>query len=371
MKHSAIRRVVPVGAVVALMLTAAACGGSKSSNNSAAARASTSSGSSASGSAAAAKSMTDVTYLTDFLSNGTYSPMWYGIKLGYYKAQGINLKIQYGTGSATTSQAIASGKADIGDAFSGTMAQAVAKGAPLESVGFFRANGGWAFYCDKKLGISTLKQMAGHSVILPPGTPQASLYKGVLNAVGVSPDSVKIQSVPSSAEDSTYATGKADCVGGTLGDAPNFLPLRASTVLPWSSGGFNGGGYNFFVTKSYLAANKQVIEGFLKATYQSIEASLKNPADAVAAFNAANPQAKPDLTKQQWAAVKPEFCTKDMTQQGKMMGYQLPAAWSDVVSDLQKYASLPSSVQASSLFTNEFFDQDNVSSAACTSDISG
>ena len=53
------------------------------------------------------------------------------------------------------------------------------------------------------------------------------------------------------------------------------------------------------------------------------------------------------------------------------MGYQLPAAWSDVVSDLQKYASLPSSVQASSLFTNEFFDQDNVSSAACTSDISG
>jgi len=315
--------------------------------------------------------MTDVTYLTDFLSNGTYSPMWYGIKLGYYKAQGINLKIQYGTGSATTSQAIASGKADIGDAFSGTMAQAVAKGAPLESVGFFRANGGWAFYCDKKLGISTLKQMAGHSVILPPGTPQASLYKGVLNAVGVSPDSVKIQSVPSSAEDSTYATGKADCVGGTLGDAPNFLPLRASTVLPWSSGGFNGGGYNFFVTKSYLEANKQVIEGFLKATYQSIEASLKNPADAVAAFNAANPQAKPDLTKQQWAAVKPEFCTKDMTQQGKMMGYQLPAAWSDVVSDLQKYASLPSSVQASSLFTNEFFDQDNVSSAACTSDISG
>lgn len=354
--------------LVSLALTATACGSSSPSSN--AAQGGTTPGSSGSSGQAAAP-LTNVSYLTDFLSNGTYAPLWYGIKLGYYKAQGINLQIAYGSGSAKTAQAVASGKADIGDLYSGTMAQAVAKGAPLVSIGYFRANGGWSFYCDKKLGINSLKQMAGHSVILPPGTPQATLYKGVLGAVGLAPNSVKVESVPSSAEDSTYATGKADCVGGTLGDAPNFLSLRPSTVLPWSSGGFNGGGYNFFVTKSYLAAHPKLVEGFLKATYQSIQASLNNSANAVASFTAANPQARADLTKAQWAAVRPEFCTKQMAAQNVKLGYQLPSSWADVVSNLQKYATLPSSVKASSLYTNQFFDQAQVSSTNCTSDISG
>lgn len=313
---------------------------------------------------------TTVTYLTDYVTNGVYAPMWYGKQQGYFKDEGINLKIVYGTGSSTTVQQVAGGKADIGDAFSGVIAQGVAGGAPIKAVGFFRANGAFAFFCDKKLNITTYAQMKGHSVIIPPGTVQGALYKGALKAGGLAADNITVDGVASKTAGSVYSGGKADCITETLGDAPTFQKLRPSTVMLWSDNGFNMPGFAFFAKKDYLANHSKIVEGFLKATYRSIGASLDKPKDALDAFLKANPTAPKSLSSAQWDVSHTVFCTKPMAAKNLPIGYQIPDAWSTVVTAVQTYQGLSKSVVASSLFTNKYFDDDHVSKNTCTSDIS-
>src|ERR1700728_3692533 len=97
--------VLVLSAIAAISL--AACGSSASQGSSPGAQGSSK------------PALQSVTYLTDFVAHGVYSPVFYGIQKGYYAAQGIDLQVKFGTGSSTTVQDVAAGKADIGDAFSG------------------------------------------------------------------------------------------------------------------------------------------------------------------------------------------------------------------------------------------------------------
>lgn len=342
----------------AVLISLAACGSSGSS-----------AASSASSGSSAKPALQSVTYLTDFISNGVYSPVFYGIQKGYYAAQGINLQVKFGTGSSTTVQDVAAGKADIGDAFSGVIAQGDSTGADIESVGFFRANGAFAFFCDSKLGITKFSQLKGKSIVIPPGTVQAALYPGVLSAVGLTASDIKVDSIASASAGADYASGQGDCIAETLGDAPTFATRRPSTTLLWSNGGFQVPGFAFFTTKSYLAGHQSLVKGFLTATYESIAAALADPAAAVSAFTAANPTANSALVQAQWTASKRVFCTDAMAQASSKIGYQLPAAWQTIVTEMKKYENLPAAITPTSLYTNQFFTEGSVSSMACSSGI--
>jgi NitT/TauT family transport system substrate-binding protein len=316
--------------------------------------------------ASAPATMTTVNFLTDFVTNGVQSPLYYGVQQGYYKAEGIDLNITAGTGSGNAITAVTAGQADIGDALSANLVQAAAKGTQLTSVGWFRANSAFAFFCDKKLNITSVAKMKGHSVLIPPGTAQASMLPGVLAAAGLKQSDVTVDAVAASTVGATYASGQADCITQTLGDAPTFQTSRPSTVISWSTAGFAVPGFSFFVTPSYLSAHRNVIAGFLRATYKSIAASLKNPPAAVTAFLKANPTVEPGLAKAQFKASQVVYCTTAEAKAGSDIGAMNAKEWSSLVSVLQQYAGLSSSVTPSTLYTDQFFKlSTSVSSTAC------
>lgn len=313
-----------------------------------------------------AASMTTVNFLTDFVANGVQAPFYYGISKGYYKAEGIDLKVTAGTGSANTITAVTAGQANIGDALSANLAQAADKGTSLTSVGWFRANSAFAFFCDKKLNIKTVAKLKGHSILVAPGTAQANLISGVLSAGGLSTSDVTVESVAAKTIGSTYAGGQADCITQTLGDAPTFDKSRPSTVISWSAAGFAVPGFSFFVTPSYLSAHKDVVAAFLRATYKSIAAAIKNPDGAVTAFQQANPTVDPDLSKAQFKASQVVYCTTAAAKSGSDLGAMTGEEWSSLVSILRKDAGLSSSVKATQLYTDQFFKgSQSVSSTVC------
>lgn len=325
--------------------------------------------SSSSPSASQPAKMTTVNYLTDFVANGVQAPFYYGISKGYYKAEGIDLKVTAGTGSANTITAVTAGQANIGDALSANLAQAADKGTALTSVGWFRANSAFAFFCNKKLDIKNVAQLKGHSILVAPGTAQANLISGVLSAGGLSTSDVNIESVAAKTIGSTYAGGQADCITQTLGDAPTFQKSRPSTIISWSAAGFAVPGFSFFVTPSYLSAHKDVVASFLRATYKSISAAIKNPDAAVTAFQQANPTVDADLSKAQFKASQVVFCTTAAAKAGSALGAMTGEEWSSLVGLLQKDAGLSSSVKASQLYTNQFFTgSDAVSSTVCSAE---
>jgi len=62
---------------------------------------------------------------------GEHAPFYYGKAKGIYAAEGIDLEIQEGRGSAATTQAVAAKTADFGYVDVPTMMRAAIKGAPV------------------------------------------------------------------------------------------------------------------------------------------------------------------------------------------------------------------------------------------------
>src|ERR1700721_668883 len=66
---------------------------------------------------------------------GEHAPFYYGKAKGIYAAEGIDLEIQEGRGSAPTTQAVAAKTADFGYVAVPTMMRAAVKGAPIVATG--------------------------------------------------------------------------------------------------------------------------------------------------------------------------------------------------------------------------------------------
>ncbi len=66
---------------------------------------------------------------------GEHAPFYYGKAKGIYAAEGIDLEIQEGRGSAATTQAVAAKTADFGYVDVPTMMRAAMKGAPVIATG--------------------------------------------------------------------------------------------------------------------------------------------------------------------------------------------------------------------------------------------
>ena len=66
---------------------------------------------------------------------GEHAPFYYGKAKGIYAAEGIDLEIQEGRGSAATTQAVAAKTANFGYVDVPTMMRAAVKGAPIVATG--------------------------------------------------------------------------------------------------------------------------------------------------------------------------------------------------------------------------------------------
>src|SRR5690349_24588170 len=66
---------------------------------------------------------------------GEHAPFYYGKEKGLYAAEGIDLEIQEGRGSAVTTQAVAAKTVNFGYVDVPTMIKGAAKGAPVIATG--------------------------------------------------------------------------------------------------------------------------------------------------------------------------------------------------------------------------------------------
>src|SRR5216684_3726874 len=84
---------------------------------------------------ASASAADKVVLMLNWYVYGEHAPFYYGKAKGIYAAEGIDLEIQEGRGSAATTQAVAAKTADFGYVDVPTMMRAAIKGAPVITTG--------------------------------------------------------------------------------------------------------------------------------------------------------------------------------------------------------------------------------------------
>jgi NitT/TauT family transport system substrate-binding protein len=315
---------------------------------------------------AGAVAQTKVRFQVDFVPQGLYSGFFYAMAKGYYAAEKLDVEMVDGRGSGLTVEAVASGNVDIGEANSGVAALAIGQGRDIVSVGMFLGKSTFGFFVPQNSSTNSIKSLAGKSLVMTPGTPEAFMLPAVFKLAGVDFDK-EVQKIAVEAPQklTTYARGVGDSMVTSLpyGD-PIIQPLRASRTLPWTDVGFVLPDYSFLVKRSTLQAQPQMIAAFLRASYRGMNDATANVDEAVGIIVKARPLLKPDVTKQQWLNFIKFFCSDSMD--GKPLGWHSPDDWSRGLKVLQEYAALKGPIDADRFYTNTFFTGDRlVSKTAC------
>lgn len=289
----------------------------------------------------------------DFIHTGKDAIWTYGIQQGFFKKEGITLNIEDGKGSATTAQTVSNNSDDFGLVDGGTWLTAAAKGLGGKAVMSVFDGGSFAILSPTKSPITDFSQLAGKKVAITAGDGPSTLLPAVLEKSGVDKSKVTEVNMQPGPKLTALATGSVDAVATTiLVQATLQAKGTATKALLYSSAGINTPGWYLVASPNELSSNKGLVQKFVTAAQESIDATLANPDAAVDSFVKQYPDYDKTRAKNELELVLPLVKTDDA--KGHPTGWISPDAATSALALLKQYGSVPGSKPATDFITDDF-----------------
>ncbi|BCB75310.1 ABC transporter substrate-binding protein [Phytohabitans flavus] len=307
-------------AALVLLGSATACGGSEDA-------------------APSADGTSKVTLTLNWVPYGEHAPFYYGLKQGYYAAEGIELEIRPGNGSGKTIQAVAQRQTDFGWADTPPLLKAIGTGMPVKSVGVFLQKGPASieFLADK--GISKPADLKGKTIGGTPGDALFATFPGWLKANGLAESDVRVVNLDAAGKVAALAEGRVDAIQGFFHDQAPTIEARTGKkveYLLYADWGMNMLGTGLVVNEVTLRDNAELVRKFVRATQKSWQEAAGNipvAADAMVEL-AENEPAKEVLVKQLTLAVPL------LGAAGGLPGANSEAKWTETIDLMSQFAEL-------------------------------
>ena len=217
-------------------------------------------------------------FITDFGYNGRHSYFYVALDKGYYKAEGLDVNILRGQGSADAIKKVASGAAVLGFADAGALVLARSNDAiPVKLLSIVYAGPPHAIFALADSGIKTAKDLEGRTMADLAFSAMPLIFNAFAQAAKIDREKVKWIAAESSALPSLLATGRVDAVGQfTVGE-----PLLAATVAPktlvriaYKDAGLDYYGNGIVATEKTIAENPAMLKAFVRATQKGMAGRL-------------------------------------------------------------------------------------------------
>lgn len=279
-----------------------------------------------------------VTLTLNWVPYGEHAPFYYGLKKGFYAAEGIDLKIQPGNGSGNTIKQVAQKQTEFGWADSPALLKSVATGMPVRSLGSYLEKGPASveFFADKN--IKTPADLKGKTVGGTPGDALYATFPAWLEKNGLKQSDVKVVNVDAAGKIAALAEGKVDAIMGFFHDQAPTIENKTGKkvdVLLFADYGMNLLGTGLVVNTETLEKDPELARKFVRATQKSWTEAAKDAPGAVSAMSelAENEPPAEVLTKQ-LALALPLIGTDAAP------GVNTDAQWSETVDLMARYAEL-------------------------------
>ncbi len=224
-----------------------------------------------------------VGFTLNWTADPGHAPYFYGQSLGLYQDEGITLKIFQGRGSGNTSQLVAAGQTDIGIVDTASAINLAARGAPIKIIGVIEHVSGWALMVKDGSPITSPKDLEGKTMGISSGTAQKALFTALAAANDIDMSKVEIVNYDNAAALSMLSEERVDAIievpdimGPRLderGVASRSLYLRDYSVPLF--------GISIIASEDTLANRPDMVRGFLKATAESLKATIADREAAV------------------------------------------------------------------------------------------
>lgn len=220
-----------------------------------------------------------------WLLQGDNAPLTIAIDKGYFSAEGLDVKIERGYGSADTITKVATGQFEIGfgDIYSMIEFNAKNPNEPIVAVAVPYNRSAFSIVTLKSSNIADPKGLAGKKLGAPAGDAPRKLWPVFAEKVGVQVDGVEWITMEPKLRETLLIKGDVDAVSGF---ATTIIPSLEKAgkkpedmnVFYYTENGLELYGNAIVVKKAFLDQNPELVKGFLRAYIKGLQDTLKDPA---------------------------------------------------------------------------------------------
>jgi ABC-type nitrate/sulfonate/bicarbonate transport system substrate-binding protein len=299
---------------------------------------------------------TQVNVQLGWIKNTEFAGLFAADQKGYYADEGIDVNFISGGAGIDPLNIVRSNSDYIGVvASSGTLINAVSKGAPFVALGAFYQKHPNGFLLLKDSPINSYKDFEGRKIGVQ---PEGEYYLDVLAAIyGL--DKSKIQIVRLGADPSPLLTGQVDAYMAWIVNQP-YLAQKAGKqwrfLLLADTPGLQFYAQVPFVTKEFLAKNPDLIQRWMRASLKGWSYVLDHP-DEVADLVIKNYLPGGDVEAEKWLLKQANVITVSDDTQKNGLGWMDPKKWDEGIQTLLKYKQIDSAPKVDDVMTNQFVEK--------------
>jgi NitT/TauT family transport system substrate-binding protein len=224
---------------------------------------------------------------------GEHAPFYYGKAKGLYAAEGIDLEIQEGRGSAATTQAVAAKTANFGYVDVPTMMRAAVKGAPVVATGVLLQTSPMSVMGLAEKNIRKPEDIKGKTVAITPADSMTQIWPLFLKKTGLKESDFTTVAGDAQTKLNAVINGQADLLLGYVMDqSMKIKDAIGKEVYPikFADYGINMVSSGIVANTDYVKANPDLVKRFMAATTKAVEAAEKDPKGAAQSILDANPK---------------------------------------------------------------------------------
>ena len=284
---------------------------------------------------------------------GLHVPFYYGKEKGFYKAEGIELTINEGRGSANTVQVVAAGSDTFGLADSSSVIATAAKGADVKSVMSLLNSTGFSVVSLASAGIKTPKDLEGKKLAVSPGDPLGQLFRALAASNKLDMSTISFVQVDPAAKVVSVLEKRVDALLGGADDQFFLIKYKGETpaALRYADHGANIVGMTILTRESTIKDKADLVRRFVRATVRSWEEAKKDPEAAVDATM----KVKPDLNRaSQLDQLKVDIELMDSPNSKGRVGWGDQRDWDQTLALLKQYRDVQTDKPWTAFHTNEF-----------------
>jgi NitT/TauT family transport system substrate-binding protein len=287
--------------------------------------------------------------------NGWHAPIFLAYDKGWFKDEGIDLKISEGSGSTITAKLTGTGSADIGLCDFASVCRAVTEGIPIRAIYPVHAINDFAlFTMDQK--INTFKDLEGKTIGTTPGEGGYQLWGGICEIFNIDQKKINIITMDDSARYNAFYGGRIDAM---FGGANAYLPVfeaagkNVKTFL-YSDYGLSTVGITFISNNINIKNEPEWLTKFLKVVAKGFAYGVDHQEEAIDCLKKYFPNIDPKLEIQSLRSGYKISFRKD----SKTFGNVTDKEWKETFDLLVKYMGVNGAYPVDAFYTNELLPPD-------------
>jgi NitT/TauT family transport system substrate-binding protein len=300
----------------------------------------------------------EVRFLLDFIPGGFHAPWYAAVDKGFFKEEGLNVKISRGYGSGDTVMKIAAGQADVGLATIGAVTAARAnENVQVKGIMLYVTRDMLTMWVRDEGQINHPRDLEGKTIATSAGNAHFVMFPAFAKAAGFDASKVKWVTVDGAVMGPMLVNKQVDAAPYFWYHAARIRPMAAERGVklkpfPYADYGLKLYSSSLIARDETVQKDSQMLGKFVRATLKSMRWAADHVDEATRIVMRHNPEATFAAAKGEWELSKdyifPEEAAKD--GQGVFEQKKLQSTIDQLVDSMK----LKRTVTATELATNQF-----------------